>query len=367
MRVGFYVHYHGLGHKHRAESFLRHLTVPASIITSRIDTLPWQGPTLTEVVGLACDNDGVHEDGAKHAEQVPALHYAPLWTDTITRRVSQYAAWLDRAKPDLVVVDVSAEISMLTRLASIPQIVVRQHGNRDDPGHVNAYAAAHSLLAPFPEIMEDSSTPAWVRDKTVYLNGFCKAADRRDSSDRTVKGNGSAQRPTVVALFGRGGSTDVFCELVSAATSVREYDWLVVGKDSPNDRNLPDNLHFLGWVDDPGSFMASADLVVTAAGHNSVMEAGRIGRPMIAIAEPRPFDEQVHKADILQRERLAVGLHRWPSAQQWPAIIRQAKQLKMSVWETIFQKDGAIQGAEHICKVAHWSHQLRKHGARADR
>ncbi|MCC9658411.1 glycosyl transferase family 28 protein [Rhodopirellula sp. JC737] len=367
-RVGFYVHYHGMGHKHRTESILRELSCPASVVTSRIHSLDWNGPTLDEVIGIDCDNDEVHPEGLQHADDVSALHFAPLWTPSVTRRVAQYTRWIDERRPDVMVVDVSAEISLLTRLASVPQIVMRQHGRRDDPAHLTAYEAAHSLLAPFPQSMEDDITPDFVREKTIYLDGFCRfecdpSTTGTNASERTSVSNFTDANDSlrVVVMFGRGGTGNVHEHLRKAAESLPHSQWLVLGKEDNNDRReTPTNLQFLGWHDSPDEILRSADVVITSAGHNSVMELGRSRQRFIAIAEERPFEEQVRKSHILDREGLAIGLSAWPSADQWPDLIGSALQLDVSRWDKVFQRDGAIQAAEHIASVASWSHNKRQ-------
>ncbi len=89
------------------------------------------------------------------------------------------------------------------------------------------------------------------------------------------------------------------------------------------------------------------------------MELGWLRKKVIAIAEPRPFSEQLRKVAVLNRERLAIGLNDWPMSQQWPDLIDQARQLDPSQWDAVFRHDGAIQAAEHIDQVASWSHYQR--------
>ncbi|MCC9600452.1 glycosyl transferase family 28 protein [Stieleria sp. JC731] len=353
-RIGFYVHYHGMGHKRRTEAILNHLNVRASVVTSRLGDMEWNGPTLDEVFEIDCDIDNVSIQGQHHAEDVPALHYAPLWVDGISNRVAQYTEWLNKNRPSLMVVDVSAEISMLTRLCSVPQVVMRQHGDRRDPAHLNAYAAAHSLLAPFPQLLEDDLTPQWVADKTVYLDGFCACTQENDCV--------SFDRPTIVVMFGRGGVDNRDAELALAAESQSHYDWIVIGREAPLGSTLPKNLSYIGWTDRPMAYVRGAVLTVSAAGHNSVMELGRERAKFIAIAEDRPFLEQLRKVRILNREELAVGLEDWPDVSQWPTLLRQAEDLETARWNNIFRNDGAKQAAEHLETVAMWSERMRRAG-----
>ncbi|EMI42935.1 glycosyltransferase [Rhodopirellula sp. SWK7] len=360
-RVGFYVHYHGMGHKHRTEAILQHLTIPASVITSRIDTLEWSGLTLTELIGLDCDNDNLSRDGLRHASDVPSLHFAPLWSQNISNRVAKYTTWLAKSKPDLMVVDVSVEISMLTRLASVPQIVMRQHGDRSDPAHLSAYAAAHSLLAPFPEMMEDEITADWVREKTVYLDGFC----RDHATGPSNSAADTSDVATIVFMFGRGGSGDVHERIRAAAKLLPEFQIVVIGKEADEMKAYdPPNLRYLGWIDNATKYTTTANVVVTAAGHNSVMELGNARCKFIAVAQPRPFAEQLRKVEILQREGLAIGLDQWPADEAWPSLIQRAIKLDPSRWDSVFARDGAKQAADHIHEVAAWSHQKREQSAK---
>lgn len=68
-----------------------------------------------------------------------------------------------------MVVDVSVEVAMLARLASVPTICVRLNGKRDDAPHLEAFRGAIGLMAPFHPTLEMADTPAWIRDKTVYF------------------------------------------------------------------------------------------------------------------------------------------------------------------------------------------------------
>ena len=87
---------------------------------------------------------------------------------------------LDAANPALFVIDVSAEIALLARIASVPAISMRMHGDRLDPGHLGAYQASVGLLAPFGAALEQPDTPDWVRAKTCYAGGLCTTGDAID-------------------------------------------------------------------------------------------------------------------------------------------------------------------------------------------
>lgn len=354
--IGYYTHYHGFGHQRRAEAILAQVRNPACVISSRLRPENWSVPPGTTFLDLPCDDDDVLEEGLTRSSDVPGVHYVPLWAPNCRQRIANYTAWLASERPALVVVDVSVEISLLTRMASIPQIVMRQHGQRDDAAHENAYHAAEKLLAPFPEMLEDEITPEWVRQKTVYLGGFARAItpiSRADARDRLGL---SSDKRVVVVMTGRGGHARTSAQIIEAAAATKNWQWHVIGGiDEEGVESSPANVTWHGWVGDPEVYIKASDVLVTAAGHNSVMEAGRERVRMIAIPEDRPFREQERKVAVLDREQLAIGQREWPAARSWPALLERAMQLDLSRWDAVFSENGAEQAARLIEEIADWS------------
>ena len=353
--IGFYVHYHGRGHRNRTLAILEELKGggrPAVILASRMEGLDWPG-NVDQVVELACDIDGVPKAGRERAEDSPALHFAPLHVPTIRRRVAQIARWIDDRNPAAIVVDVSVEVAMLARLASVPTLLMRQHGDRRDSAHEIAYRGAARLLAPFPESMEDDLTPDWVREKTTYSGAFCRYAGPAPTQSAARAGLGWDERPRVVVMSGRGGDGSNLRAIREAAAQMPETTWIVVGLvDGDETAALPPNVEAAGWIDDPLRYLAAADAVVSAGGHNSVMELAHARSRAIVIPEPRPFGEQVRKAAILRREGLAVVRESWPSPDQWADTIAEAQSLDPSRWDRIADGSGAAPLAEAIERVA---------------
>ncbi len=334
-----------MGHVHRAASILRHVEAETTVLTSRIADRCREQGAFDHVVDLECDMDDIPPAGVARADDVDCFHYAPMWSGGCRTRIAQFTDWVQTHRPELLVVDVSVEITLLARLAGLPTVVVRQHGDRTDMAHAMAYQSAEALLAPFPELLEDDLTPPWVRAKTIYVPGFCRFETDQNAVEPV--------RRRIVAMAGRGGSGVNIAGLVQAAGATPDWDWHVAGPvdETPPD-SLPPNLKLLGWVDDTRSLLASAQIVVSAAGHNSVMEIATTGRPLIAIAEPRPFDEQVRKAAVLADRGLAVGLDRWPDSHRWPELMAAAARIDTDRWQSITRSDGARRAAQAIVDVA---------------
>jgi len=312
--IGYYVHHHGAGHLARALAItspepgaftllgtgLAGRTHPVSAID-----LPDDRPAGTTVF------DG--EDGM--ADRPEALHYAPLNHEGVRRRMAQLTAWIQAARPALMVIDVSVEIAMLARLAATPTVVVRLTGDRTDPAHLDAFRGAAAILSPFHPDLEDAATPDWVRNKTRYAPRLI-APLARATVDETV----------VAVVFGAGGGQADGEALTAAARSTPELSWRVLGPMSPA-ANPPANLSVLGWVEDVDAELAGAGVVVGSAGNGVVGAVLSADRPFVCLPQPRPFQEQLSTARGLAAQGAAVHLDGWPAAEAWPDLLAAARRL----------------------------------------
>lgn len=313
-RVGYYVHHHGAGHATRALAIARQLTCPVTLIGSNLPPLPAPLQRL--------DLPGDTAPGMR-VERFDTLHYAPLAVDGLRQRMGLLGDWMRASWPCLLVVDVSVEIALLARLFSVPTIYLRQHGGRDDPAHRQAYATAAALLAPFPQAMESPDTPAAVSAKTRYAGWVSRYAG-------SAPGEPKAGR--VLVINGHGGTAFSHAGLAELADACPQRQLYVAGAMQGSPSQAPDNLHYLGTLDDPAVEMRRAEVVIGSAGDSLVAEAASLGCLYIAIAEERPFDEQLQQARRLQQLGVAIGLEAWPQARQWPALLERASQLDPRTW-----------------------------------
>lgn len=302
--IGYYVHHHGAGHLARARVIRNATPLSVTLLGSRVGA---------EGVALADDRLDDDFDGKDHATDRPdALHYAPFDHDGIRSRVARIAQWIEQERPALMIVDVSVEVAMLARLASVPVLYVRLSGRRDDPAHLEAFRGAQALIAPFAEELEHAATPDWVRAKTFYAPGLTDA-----TAAPSAAGGG------VLVILGEGGTSLSGQAIAAAASACPEHQWRVVGNMSaPSD--CPANLVFAGWCESVADEVANASVVVGAAGNGVVGLVMASDQPFICIPEPRPFCEQDETAAGLQRAGAAIVRKAWPEATEWPAIIASA-------------------------------------------
>ena len=310
--VGYYVHHLGMGHFDRARLIASALKRPCTLI----GTMDGRNTDGLDVLPLPDDAVGI--DAHPSREMPHALHFAPLDFAPVRERMARITAWVAERKPAVVVVDVSVEVALFCRLLSVPTIYLRLAGDRTDPAHLEAFRSAERIIAPFPQAFEHPATPDWVRDKTVYA-GFIHAPMR----DEILP---AAKQHTIAVVLGSGGSHVSIGDLVTAARATPDHFWIVYGtlKDSGP---LPPNLTLQGFVSDIDDRIASAEILIGAAGDGVLSLAVRHKKRFICIPEERPYEEQIAKARVLDAHGVVIVRPAWPEANEWPGILHQAARI----------------------------------------
>lgn len=337
--IGYYVHHHGAGHLARAHSIAAVSERPIVLLGTGLGE---------DGIDLADDRpaSGLF-DGCDGASSRPdALHYAPFDHEGVRRRVARIAGWIAQARPALMVVDVSAEVAMLARLASVPTICVRLSGDRDDPAHLEAFRGASGLLAPFHPACESDATPEWVRAKTLYLPGIAQPPVEADPAEKLV-----------LVVFGKGGTAGDGDKLAKAARAWPGWRWRVIGPVAAPAQK-PRNLEFAGWVASPEAEIARAAIVIGASGNGLVGAVMAADRPFVCIPEDRPFGEQHATARGLKALGAAIVLPEWPSACFWGRILDDALSMSGEGRRRLRDPRAAEQAAKWLAQHASGSRLL---------
>lgn len=318
--VAFYVHHQGRGHTTRARALIDALELPATVLTSVDDADPATFGDAQVVRLPPDDGDGHDPVGVPLPRQ---LHYAPVGVPGLRERMATITRVLADLDPAVLVVDVSSEVAQLARLMGVPTVVVRQHGARWDRAHRAAYEGAVGLLAPFGRELEEPDVPTAVRRRTVHVGGLGRfTAPPLETPGQVRPGRGASEDGRMVVLLrGRGGHGPSDAQVFAAAKATPGHRWIVVGDAG---QTLP-GIEVAGWMDDPLPYLAAADVVVGAAGHNTVMEVASVARPFVCVPQPRPFDEQVRKAARLHALDVAEVCDDWPRARAWPGVLERAR------------------------------------------
>lgn len=300
--IGWYVHHHGGGHLRRFANVARELRTPVTVLSS---LAPPEGSAV-DWVQLAED---AHGADLTDVDAGGTLHWVPRHHPGLARRAAQLTAWLDEARPSLIVVDVSVEVSLLARLAGVPVVVVAMPGERTDRAHATAYDLADALIAPWPAHVPTSWPARW-SEKTHHVGTI----SRFDGRPRVV-GRRDRRTRRALLLWGAGGE-DRTADFAALRESTPDWEWTWA---HPG-RRLDDEQLWAALCD--------ADVVVTHAGQGAVGDVLAARAPAVVVADSRPFDEQLHTARALAADGVALGLEAWPSPARWPLLLQQARDLE---------------------------------------
>ena len=355
--ISFFVHHQGRGHANRAMALIERFSPerPVSVLTAGPHLFdgfarPIEIVTLPNMIGAKVPTARLF------AEPTPqVLHCVPLGLAAMRATMRLIVDHLDDREVGLFVVDVSAEIALLSRIASVPAVQIRMHGDRSDIGHVGSYEACVGMLAPFDERLEQADYPANLRDRTFYSGGLCTARDDVPEKSEARRRLGlDPEVEVIVILTGGGGSGTPYAPLTVGARAAPHAQWIVIG---PTHREGHEtdfaNLAERGWVSDVTDHLAAADIVIASAGDNTIHEIARVGRPLIVMPEWRYFGEQTRKAQALERIGAAVTAAGWPADfSAWTELLDRARGLSADVLSSIYAADAASRAAAWLEALA---------------
>lgn len=358
--VGYFVHHQGRGHAERAASIANALADrrPVTLFSARKDIFPQLHENVAvHTIPSLFEPTGQEPERLQSIAMPATVHCAPLGWRSIREAMAAITDWFARQDPALFVTDVSAELGQLARLCSVPHVAVMQHGVRTDPGHMAAYESAVGLLAPYAETLEQSDRTDGLRRKTHYASGVgidCDGFPARRTAREEL--GLDADREIVLVIAGGGGEGTPSAPITLGARAEPEAQWITIGKTrSEWHETPPGNLEHRGWVDNPRTWIAAADRVVSSCGNTTVHMVLAAGRPWVVVPEWRYFDEQFCKAEVLDREGLAAVAPQWPShAEGWARVWSAARNIDCDRQRNVIDPHADEKAAE-------WLDGLAKH------
>ena len=356
---GYFVHHQGRGHATRCAAVVNALPEarPVTVFCARGDVFPpLRANVALRVIPSLFEPSGRPDPPALAAARTPAnMHCAPLGWAQIRQATAALTAWFDEADPELMIVDVSAEIAQLARLCSVPVVKVLQHGDRSDDGHMRAYEGCEGLLAPYAEPLEQPGRPAWMRAMTHHAGGLGVDVSRRPARAAARRALGhEGGGPLAVVVSGGGGSGAPLAPLAMAARALPDWQFRTIGRTLREGHETePGNLIHHGWVDVPETFLAAADLVIASTGNTTCHQILAAGRPWIAVPEWRYFEEQLHKAEALQRAGVAHMRATWPGTPGgWRAAVDAAMAIDPAAQRALVDPGAAAGTARWLTDLA---------------
>lgn len=338
--IGWYIHHQGSGHLHRATAVVNAAARRGLSVTG-LSSLPqpqdWSGAAWLQLdrddtglrsaatAGAATGTTSTAATSTRATGQEPvdptaagALHWVPRHHPGLLRRSAELTAWLETARPELLVVDVSVEVALLTRLHGIPVVTVALPGDRTDPAHRLGYAVSDRVVGMWPGQAEDMVRGA---DDVIALGGLSRFAT--PAHDAASPGSTGPAAPLhVVVLSGRGGGAVQPGSITQLRRALPAAEVTVLGGEG-------------AWETDPWPHLQRADLVLTAAGQNSIAEVAASRTPALVMALERPHQEQQHMLAALERGPWPVIRMPDPEDDEaWAQAVAQSLQLDGAEWSS---------------------------------
>ncbi len=330
----WYIHDQGRGHLGRAQAVLPH--VAATVVVAA-------GPGIAAAARRELDVDVIAlppDAGSNGATPRGPWHHAPAGARLRERSLALVDV-VAGADCTTAVVDVSMEVTALSCLLGLRTVTVRQSGRRDDPAHRIGFDSADVVWVPQHRDLEPHTEST---DCRWFFSGPFSRFD--DDDDRSAPTRRRDVR-RVVVVTGEGGTT------------FDEDDWrrsrppagweVVIAGGRTRWANGP--VIAVGHVDPLSDLLRTADVVITSAGWSAVADVVATRRPFVAVAEARPFDEQVVRTDALAAHGLALVRAAWPSPGDLGALLDEAAALDPTAWAPFHDGAGAQRAAAMIDSV----------------
>jgi UDP-N-acetylglucosamine:LPS N-acetylglucosamine transferase len=338
--IAFYVHHHGSGHLMRSLSIAAHLQ-DCKVTFLGSDLGRYQSIIPGHICCIVLPLDTSTKDDYWAVDRDAAgLHYAPLGVSGQKARVAMLSKFFAEHDQLLLVVDVSVEVAMLATLCGIPTVIVRQHGKRDDLPHTLAYKNAMGLLAPYGRSLQPKEAE-WLSQKTFFTGGFSRYAAQTDNTTHDCR--------QVAILVGRGGTSIDKTFISKILGECPNWHFNLIGDIEGVDMNFSaSNLSVYKHLADPLAILSQCIVVIGNAGHNTVMEVASLNKRMIVIPENRPFEEQLVKAQMLEKLSLArMVLPESILSTDWSAELGQIVRTTPN-WRNTIIDTAAFEAANYI-------------------
>jgi len=332
--VLWYVHDVGSGHLRCAEAVLAHLRVPTVVAAG-------PGVDLATLASCRAVADVIALPSDVPRDPTPTVgpwHWVPA-TSELRARSAALTAAIAAHRCTTAVVDVSVEVAVLARMLGLRVVALRQSGRRTDEAHRIGFASADAVWVPQHPALDP--VEADVAGRATFTGAFSRFD--RPGRPSTL---GRCRERMVTMLVGAGGH-HLPIDAWRAGTAPPGWTVVIAGLDA---RWSSGRICSVGRTDVEPLLRRSA-VVITAAGWASVADVASCGARLAVVAEPRPYDEQLVRAESLAAAGLAVHLPSWPAPAQLASVIDSTMALAPDAWVPYFDGRWAARAAELVERV----------------
>jgi hypothetical protein len=313
--IFYFVHAHGNGHRATFDMIYPALSV------------------FFKVIAITTNSEITDYLQNKHDVQVlelppkyPAGYEIPTHTFSKAFEVTPYAAEpagrakalaevIARYQPKAFYCDGVPELAIMVRGMGVPVVLVHLPGNiMNDPTQVFAHELADHIVAHFPSSLEQANYQFAYK---TYYSGYISKYSGPGLSRSTDSDDYS-----VTVLLGYDNYDE---SVLKNLTKDQHTKFTIIGNKQNYD--LGNNCVLLGPVEDISEAIIG-EVVISAAGQNTIAELLSLGKRLILLPEPRPYDEQAVHAKALANQRVALLAQETFSAEQWRNLLQKAKVFK---------------------------------------
>ncbi|WP_231425317.1 MULTISPECIES: glycosyltransferase [Pedobacter] len=215
-------------------------------------------------------------------------------------------------RPKVFYCDGVPELAIMVRGMGVPVVLVHLPGNiSNDPTQVFAHELADHIIAHFPQILEQ---PDYRYSAKTFYSGYLSKYAIREIQ-HVIPSN--IQKITIIL-----GSDNYDQKVIKKITHNPDTNFTIIGNKRHYD--LGENCNQLGIIEDI-SQATTGDIVISAAGQNTIAELLSLNKRLILLPESRPYNEQAVHADMLFNNQIAFLAREDFNAEQWKVTIEKAK------------------------------------------
>lgn len=317
-KILFYCSWGGFGHIARAYAVSKFLNTDAKIIVC--SPQDWIFPKLPNVKFVK-----IHEPKSRfrfEQEKIIRQDYGKEADEAGYRKhIFQYYDLLKKFDPDLVVVDNPAEVAISTKMLGYKTMVVYETLKTDDLRWRLAWGNVDKVLVPYTD--DFTNDLAYKYSDNSFFSGGYSRFEKEALLDREKARNlirATEDKKVVMLTVGKGRLGELFEQIVSQLMKhenleiyfpyYKKDEWSVA-----LNRRF-ERLKIVYAQTDLRKYFCAADLIITGAGYNSMMEAFEFNIPTILIPLERIYGEQINKAKTAERLGAAMVLD--VEKENWP-------------------------------------------------
>jgi UDP-N-acetylglucosamine:LPS N-acetylglucosamine transferase len=308
--IFYFVHAHGAGHRATFRMLYPQLQLYFNVIpvTTNKEITKYLEDTYNIKVIELPPKYPAHFTAPEHTfskafEVTPYVKEAANRAEFLARCIKQH-------NPVALYCDGVPEIAIMTRGMGVPVVLVHLPGDiRSDPTQVFAHELADHIVAHFPQKLEQSNY-RYTR-KTIY-SGYLSQFGPQYYNERSANKNDIA-----IVL----GSDAYDQDIMDAITNNDQYNYTIIG--NRTSYRLGDHCRQIGRVSNIMKEL-KGDIVITAAGQNTIAEMISLKKKLIVLPEPRPYNEQIIHAEQLRINNIAFVANENFTPYQWARAIEKS-------------------------------------------